>query len=589
MLSSAFQKGSAGVEIFSPAGKDPFKIAACRADLNTAKFYDREIKGYTILLDSESHHPVFQTPKKDSETLGVIQPVLCLQARHIAGKSCSIELVVKDDQKQRRRLHFSTKFREQTCNALHAQLPWAILAEIAEDFWVTWIADLKTLCEKCFHSGFASLESIRLFGSCRLRKIFSMPASFLQGGEDLSQLLLPAAFDFPIGTQCTRMVLSSQERMDQGAPSKPHAQDRRSLPGSLATASISSQAPPALHVVGTKPSARPSLQATNARLKAVQGKASHLQPVAASIHPPSPIEASSRLASQGVPATAPSMEDYRNVRTSRQHGNISLTEVASVQDTLPTPDMPSIQSSRPATQEKAVQQTTIEAPRPTSSRPSTQGSRPSSAALRTSGTTYPAAVSASSSSRPSSALYRNEEIETQHIDFHETQDSDWEDRRRGRSPHSSPPPSPPPLPTEGGDLYPSHATDLETRGWTEYELEDERIVLDERFPEASDEEDDREDDREDEPLPESNLREDREGSDVDESRVDDMRVEGYVRYEEKLKEILLPRLPAHCSWTDLPLVQEASQLVTHLQHMEDVYITTFGARRFDERMGCFFV
>eukprot|EP01031_Cornospumella_fuschlensis_P028181 gene28181-34029_t len=216
MFSSVYQKGSTGVEIFTPTGKEPFKNVLCRTEINSAKFYDRNIKGYAILLDSESHNPAFQIPRKDSDSLGVSQSIVCIQLQCVSEKkTASVEFILRDDQRQRRRLHFSNRFRELSINPLHAQVPWPISSSDDSDFpWCSWVLDLSSLCLQCFQTQFSSLEGVRIYGTMHLRKLFSLPRNAVIGdgeGEamgmwDVRNLLIPVSMDFPAGTPAVRCM-----------------------------------------------------------------------------------------------------------------------------------------------------------------------------------------------------------------------------------------------------------------------------------------------------------------------------------------------------------------------------------------------
>eukprot|EP01031_Cornospumella_fuschlensis_P027486 gene27486-33191_t len=216
MFSSVYQKGSTGVEIFTPTGKEPFKNVLCRTEINSAKFYDRNIKGYAILLDSESHNPAFQIPRKDSDSLGVSQSIVCVQLQCVSEKkTASVEFILRDDQRQRRRLHFSNRFRELSINPLHAQVPWHISSSDDSDFpWCSWVLDLSSLCIQCFQTQFSSLEGVRIYGTMHLRKLFSLPRNAIIGegeGEgmgmwDVRNLLIPVSLDFSAGTPAVRCM-----------------------------------------------------------------------------------------------------------------------------------------------------------------------------------------------------------------------------------------------------------------------------------------------------------------------------------------------------------------------------------------------
>lgn len=641
MFSSVFQKGTSGVEIFSPTGKDPFKFASCRADLNTAKFYDRSIKGYAVVLDSEGHSPVFQTPKKDSESLGIVQSILCLQLQRLPGKSCSVEFIVRDDAKQRRRLHFSTKFREKTCNPLHAQLPWTV-SEQMEEMWITWVVDLDQLCQSCFHSSFVSLEQMRIYGSSRLRKVFSLPAGALEGVADPSGLMLPAAMDFPIGTQTYRLLIAGDDRGDHMA------------------------APPSmLSVVGTKPSAsKPALAAANARLRALdkgkdkdkhatperhvpeakaevkaevkakvsgyQGPAAQRTALLPAPAPPAPSAKaymddeddedtpprSPQKASSVVAEMQAAIATIRQSRSSLRESGDSISSGKGVLDNLPSPvpsqapnPWPLYDRSRPSSAGQGAVLLTSNPtalPIPSSSRPGSSSSRPASASAATSAAlTIPSQVP----SRPASAVHAGRYAqhaagsdEEEEREKREEEHSVW---RHGQHEHTR-------YDDQHDDGLMDEPFQLDSRhqGYDEQEggegdeeeqgagRRDDRdysdlMQFDDHDDTAYDEEDPRIDEedhfdngRDHEPLHEQEPSAEAEA----EPELEEMyehRFQGYMKYEQALHTALNKHLPDQ-DMHALPAVQHAEMLLTHLQNMEDAYITTFGARPFQERLGYFF-
>jgi hypothetical protein len=197
MFSQVFQGGSNGVEIFSPSGTDPYKIMLLFNESAITKTYDRNIKGYYVAMEQESTVTKVQCPKKHNTSLGITQPVLCFQLQFIDNKNFSIECAILDDQNQRRRLHFSTNFRELDSNALHVRIPWSKDYSGFEGKWVTVCINLEDICRRSFKNvAYRTLESFIIHPACRIRKIFSLPAQSL---ETAPLVTIPTSFDFPIG------------------------------------------------------------------------------------------------------------------------------------------------------------------------------------------------------------------------------------------------------------------------------------------------------------------------------------------------------------------------------------------------------
>src|SRR5690606_28815932 len=82
------------------------------------------------------------------------------------------ELHLKDIQHCKRRLIFSTNFREIQKTPLHTKLP---ISQVIRDTWLNLCFDLYDLCYNCFDGAqFCSLEKISIGPYCNIRKIFTM-------------------------------------------------------------------------------------------------------------------------------------------------------------------------------------------------------------------------------------------------------------------------------------------------------------------------------------------------------------------------------------------------------------------------------
>jgi hypothetical protein len=203
MFSSTFQGGEAGLEIFSPAGNDPFKLMKLQNESNIIKIYDRNIKGYMIALDKESSSTSIHCPGKQRDTLGITQPLLIFQLFTAALKSFSLEIVIVDQTNQRRRLHFSTNCKLLDCNGLHCRIPW----DCEKDIWMNLVFDLEDLVDHVFKNTvqFQALESFTIHPVCRIRKIFTMQRKSI---VENTIVLVPVVFDFPPGVDRVNVVFN---------------------------------------------------------------------------------------------------------------------------------------------------------------------------------------------------------------------------------------------------------------------------------------------------------------------------------------------------------------------------------------------
>jgi hypothetical protein len=211
MFAKVYQSGDTGVEIFSPAGSgDPLKIFQITNESMVQREYDRGVKGNILNMETESTTTKIHCPKSLS-SLHITQPLFCFQLLLCEGKPFSFECVIVDQNRQRKRFHFSTHFREKEFgNALHAKLTWPKkFHEISfEGRWFNIIINLQQLCSECFPtSHFQLLESFIFHPSCKIRKIFSLPLSALIVNDGIHDTVnIPAAFDFPVGCDRTTFI-----------------------------------------------------------------------------------------------------------------------------------------------------------------------------------------------------------------------------------------------------------------------------------------------------------------------------------------------------------------------------------------------
>lgn len=203
MYASKFQTGSSGVEIFSPSGSDPLKKLKLNNEKQIQRIYDRSVKGYILEMNRESSTTSVQCPRNVKESLDIIQPFLVFQLKLFEQRSFSLELVIHDTQRQRKRLYFSSNFKDIDANHVQAKIPWCPLEN---ENWQTVVLDMSSLVSSCFPgSAFESLDSFSIHPVCQIRKIFSLPTEPIAGH-------ISPQLDFPAGVVSNTKVLAAPEK-----------------------------------------------------------------------------------------------------------------------------------------------------------------------------------------------------------------------------------------------------------------------------------------------------------------------------------------------------------------------------------------
>ncbi|KAL7407033.1 hypothetical protein ABVT39_001855 [Epinephelus coioides] len=248
-------QGGAVVEVFSGQGKDPVaKWKLCGGPSAIHKEFNKEVKGFVYCLEGSSQTVKMQIPESGKMSLGLLQRFLVLQVNIPQSKDFSVELVITDSERLKRRLHLSTVYKELSATPLHAKIPFVGLKR---SIWSTLCIDLVSITDELF-KGFLTLDGITLFATCKVRRIFTMktePAGmsdddmFLSGAGLMDSI--PRSCQFPPDvnyvTQVLKMenlrkadvragLLSSDCVPDQSTTARP-ASYRRSRPqGGLHTA-----------------------------------------------------------------------------------------------------------------------------------------------------------------------------------------------------------------------------------------------------------------------------------------------------------------------------------------------------------------
>ncbi|CAH1783317.1 unnamed protein product [Owenia fusiformis] len=171
MFKNEFQ-GGAFFEIFSAQGKDPTANWKLSGGHGIRKIYDKEVKSFVYTIEGSSHSTKMQLPKDPKQSLTLVQRYVVIQINVQKGTDVTIELGVSDLGNNKRRLHFSTSLKENSCTPLHAKVPLTILKR---SVWVNLCFDMVSLVGEMWRGQtYKSTESIIVSANCRIRRLFTM-------------------------------------------------------------------------------------------------------------------------------------------------------------------------------------------------------------------------------------------------------------------------------------------------------------------------------------------------------------------------------------------------------------------------------
>eukprot|EP00742_Colponemidia_sp_Colp-10_P003627 GILJ01003861.1.p1 GENE.GILJ01003861.1~~GILJ01003861.1.p1 ORF type:complete len:847 (+),score=73.44 GILJ01003861.1:39-2543(+) len=214
MFESAYQGGPA-FEIFSTQGSNP--VALWKVTAGIQKVLDKTVKGYVYSIDGTQSR--MQLPKDEKKGLGLVQPHLIFQIYLPVGRPLTLEVGVSDSGKTRRRLLFSSAFKETVSTPLHARIPIHV---IRRGTWLNLALDMVSLVSQNFRGNtYRSVDFIAVGGVCKLRRIFSMRDAPLDTSDDdmiygLERLHshfepIPRAHEFPVGVNSITQTFTMEK------------------------------------------------------------------------------------------------------------------------------------------------------------------------------------------------------------------------------------------------------------------------------------------------------------------------------------------------------------------------------------------
>ena len=228
-------QGGASVDVFDPKGSNPTQNWKLSGPVQ--KVYDKAVKGYIFHCDGGPNAKM-QLPKDDRRSLGLVQPYLVLQVCVSMTKPFALELSLTDTARARRRLLFSTSFREAVCTPLHTRVP---LGEVQRGVWVNLTFDMADLTATNFGGArFGRLESITIGAACKLRKIMTLRDPTVAAGDIVSAeqpASVPRGLELPSDVESYTQMFSQGPDLRRSASASDFANDADAFncpsPGSM--------------------------------------------------------------------------------------------------------------------------------------------------------------------------------------------------------------------------------------------------------------------------------------------------------------------------------------------------------------------
>ena len=145
--------------------------AGARTDPNLWQTFAKEAKSYVYDIDGGPTTKI-QFPKDDKKTLHLMQRYLVFQIKFPVGAAFALEITLTDTGRSKRRLHFSTAFRELQSNPLHCRIPFP--GYLPRDCWLNIVFDMEDLVALAFPA-LLSLRSIKSYSIHHVLSVECLP------------------------------------------------------------------------------------------------------------------------------------------------------------------------------------------------------------------------------------------------------------------------------------------------------------------------------------------------------------------------------------------------------------------------------
>ena len=195
--------------VFKSSGSKP--LERCLSNGSVSRVYDKTSKGYVLALSGGRSTNV-HFPKKKTASLGLTptRPYLVLQVYVPIGRPFTSEVIISDDKLTRRRLIFSTAFKEELYGELHAQIS---LQNLERGKWLNLCIDMLSIMDICFENdgktNFRVCDAITVSSVCKLRNVYVVRENpYGKGG-------LPMELAFANGVESSYVLYDDQHILER--------------------------------------------------------------------------------------------------------------------------------------------------------------------------------------------------------------------------------------------------------------------------------------------------------------------------------------------------------------------------------------
>lgn len=275
----ALFQGGPFVEVFSTQGSGSIqaspKLIILASNKNAVKkAFDKDVKSYVITILPSSNN---QGVKFVCQQL--LHRFLILQLHVSQQTSITLEFLLRTSDQQRRRIIFSSNFRDLQVTDLHTKMPLFVkfcptdasqstLDICWRNTWMNLCFDLQDLCQYSFakqttqqQHEFSCLEEICIGPVCKLRKIFTMKQN------PITQVFIPKNLQFVSGvTFETFFVDRFVHKKKDGEMDEQVTNDEENDAMNKSNLSETKKSPTKRLVLERKPSVRPKSTATTTLL-----------------------------------------------------------------------------------------------------------------------------------------------------------------------------------------------------------------------------------------------------------------------------------------------------------------------------------
>eukprot|EP01083_Nonionella_stella_P288812 982767_1 len=175
------------------------------------RVYSRDAKGFVFCCDHDLKSKI-TLPEDKTQQFDSRARFLVLQIFFFEGKRIAVELIVRDVQRTKRRLIFTSAVKDITTNPLHARIP---TTTFIRGKWINLVFDLHSLMNVCFKQAFLALEKFTIGSCCKVKRVFTLETPPPSTGMFDVSAPIPSSLDFPPGVISINQIVNGSSFTNQ--------------------------------------------------------------------------------------------------------------------------------------------------------------------------------------------------------------------------------------------------------------------------------------------------------------------------------------------------------------------------------------